>query len=78
VIGAPPLFGAAKVTVAWALPKVATALVGAPGTVAGVTDALGAEALPGPTPFVATTVNVYAVPLVSPTTVIGLVVPVAV
>jgi hypothetical protein len=78
VIGAPPLFGAAKVTVAWALPNVATALVGALGAVAGVTDALGPDALPSPTPFVAATVNVYTVPFVSPTTVIGLVVPVAV
>jgi hypothetical protein len=43
-----------------------------------VTLADGADAAEGPIPFVATTVNVYAVPFVNPDTVIGLVVPLAV
>jgi hypothetical protein len=44
--------------------------VGAPGTVAGVTLLLAALAGPVPTELVAVTVNVYAVPVVSPETVI--------
>jgi hypothetical protein len=43
-----------------------------------VTLADGADAAEGPIPFVATTVNVYAVPFVNPVTAIGLVVPVPV
>ncbi|HET7549055.1 MAG TPA: hypothetical protein VFJ86_14890 [Usitatibacter sp.] len=70
VIGAPPsLAGAVKVTVAWALPAVAVPIVGAPGTVAGVTLFDAADAGPVPTAFVAVTVKVYAVPFVSPLTV---------
>jgi hypothetical protein len=82
VIVLPPLLlGAVKATDALALPAVAVPIVGAPGTVLlarGVTlfDALEAE--PVPTPFVAVTVNVYAVPLVRLQTVIGLDVPLAV
>src|SRR6185436_20476995 len=65
----PPLSaGAVKVTVACVLPAVALALVGAPGTVLGVTLFDGTEAGPGPAAFVAMTVNVYAVPLTSPVT----------
>ena len=58
------------------MPATPLTLVGAPGTVAafaaGVTgdDALLAEPLP--TLLVATTVNVYAVPLVRPATMMGL------
>jgi hypothetical protein len=37
--------------------------------VAGVTELLGMLAVPGPTAFVATTVKVYASPLVRPVTV---------
>jgi len=44
--------------------------VGAPGTVAGVTLFDAADAALVPTAFVAVTVKVYAVPLVSPVTVI--------
>ena len=43
----------------------------------GVTLLDAAEAAPAPTPLVAVTVNVYAVPFVSPVTVIGLAAPVA-
>jgi hypothetical protein len=59
VIAEPPLLaGAVKVTVAWALPAVAAPIVGAPGTVAGVTLFEAAEAGPVPTPLVAVTVKV--------------------
>ena len=73
--------GAVKLTVACALPAVAVTPVGAPGTVAGaagVTLFDGLDALPVPTEFVAVTLKVYAVPLVSPVTVIGLEPPVPV
>ena len=60
------------------MPAVAVPIVGAPGTVAGVTAFDAADEAPVPIAFVACTVNVYAVPLVSPTTVIGLAPPVAV
>jgi hypothetical protein len=59
VMGDPPLLaGALNVTVAWALPAVAAPIVGAPGTVVGVTLLDAADAVPTPTPFVAVTVNV--------------------
>ena len=58
--------GAVNVTLACALPAVAVTAVGAPGTVRGVTLFDGAEAAPEPAAFVATTVNVYAVPFVRP------------
>ena len=70
VMALPPLFvGAVQVTVAWALPPVAVPIVGAPGTVAGVTELDAAEAALLPMALVAKTVNVYAVPLVRPVTV---------
>ena len=80
VITAPPVFaGAVKLTVALPLLTIAEILVGTPGAVvAGVTAAEALEAVPVPTLFVAVTVKVYAVPLVSPVTVIGEDVPVAV
>ena len=43
-------------------------MVDEPGTPAGVTAADPADGAPGPTPLVATTLNLYAVPLVSPFT----------
>ena len=63
MIVAPPLLaGAVKATLAWALPAVAVAPVGAPGTVTpavGVTAGLdAAEAGPVPTLLVAVTVKV--------------------
>ncbi len=68
------LAGALKLTVALALPAVAETAVGTPGAVAGATGVTAeeaAEAAPVPTLLVAVTVKVYAVPLVSPVTVIG-------
>lgn len=57
--------------VACPFPAVAVPMVGAPGTVAGVTALLALDAVLVPFAFVAVTVKVYAVPLVSPVTVIG-------
>ena len=75
----PPLLaGVVKLTVALLFPAVAVPIVGAPGTVAGVTLLEAAEALPVPTLLVAVTVKVYDVPFVSPLTAMGLVAPVAV
>ena len=74
----PSEIGAEKETEASALPAVAVPIVGAPGTVAGVTELEAEEALPVPTMFVAVTVNVYGVPLVRPVTVIGELAPVPV
>lgn len=45
---------------------------------AGVTELVADDAAPVPMPFEAVTVNVCAIPLVSPVTVIGLLAPVAV
>ena len=72
VIAEPPLeAGGVNVTVACALPAAAVPIVGGPGTAAGVTLLEGADAGPVPAALVAVTVNVYAVPLVSPLTMIG-------
>ena len=68
----PPLeAGAVKDMVALALPPVAVPIVGAPGTVAGVTLFEAAEVTLVPLALVAVTVKVYAVPLVKPVTVQG-------
>jgi hypothetical protein len=69
------LAGAVKLTVALLFPAVAVPIVGAPGTVAGVTLLEAADAAPVPTPLVAVTVKVYAVPLLSPLTARGLLAP---
>ena len=59
VIAEPPLLeGAVQLIDAEAFPPVAFTLVGAPGTVAGVTAFDALEAGPVPTPLVAVTVNV--------------------
>ena len=59
VIALPPLLdGVVKDTVACALPAVAVPMVGAPGTVDGVTLLDAADAVPVPTELVAVTVNV--------------------
>ena len=70
VTAEPPLdAGAVNATVADVDPAAATApMVGAPGTVAGVTGAEAADAAEVPPAFVAVAVNVYAVPLVRPVT----------
>ena len=80
VIADPPVFvGAEKLTVALPLLPLAEMLVGTPGAIgAGVTADDALEAVPVPTELVATTVKVYAVPLVNPVTVIGDEEPVAV
>src|SRR4051794_26632206 len=68
-MGEPPLLaGAAKVTVACALPALALTPVGAPGTAAGVTAFEGLDAAPVPAALVAFTVNVYETPFVRPVT----------
>ena len=72
MIALPPLLtGGVKATVAEALPPIAAPMVGAPGTVAGVTLFEAADAAPGPTALVASTVKVYAVPLARPVTLHG-------
>jgi hypothetical protein len=73
---AEPLSGpAVNETDTLALPRVAVPIVGAPGTVAGVTEFEAEDAAPVPTALVAVTVQVTGVPLVRPVTVIGEVVP---
>ena len=71
VIAEPPVAGAVQLTVACSFPRVAETDVGASGVVAGVTGSDGEEGAELPTPFLANTVKVYAVPLVNPVTVSG-------
>ena len=54
----PVLPGAVNATLAWALPPVTVPIVGAPGTVAGVTADEALEAEPVPAELVAVTVKV--------------------
>lgn len=76
MIVAPPFdAGAANAMLALPLPAVPVPIVGAPGTVLGVTDTVP-DAEPLPNEFVAFTEHEYAVPLVRPVTVIGLAVSV--
>jgi hypothetical protein len=65
----PSLAGARKETDADASPIAAVTPVGAFGTVDGVTAAEGSDTAEVPMPFIATTLNVYAVPFVKPVTV---------
>ena len=59
MIALPPFEpGAVKLIVAWVFPATAIILVGAPGTVAGVTPLEAADAGEFPNAFVATTVKV--------------------
>ena len=59
VMGEPPFdAGGVKAIVTCPLPGVVEPIVGAPGTVAGVTLFEGADASPVPIAFVAVTVNV--------------------
>ena len=59
VMAEPPLLaGAVKVMEAWAFPAVAVPMVGAPGTVAGVTEFEAELAVPVPIAFVALAVKV--------------------
>ena len=58
VTGLPPLDeGAFQLMVAWPFPAIAVTLVGAPGTVKGVTALEGDEADPYPAVFAAVTVK---------------------
>ncbi len=68
----PVLLGAVQLTWADPTPAVAVTPVGAPGTLGalGVTELDGEDSGPVPAVLVADTVNVYAVPLVSPATVV--------
>ena len=71
VMVAPPLnAGAVKLMVAWLLPGVAVPMVGASGTVRGVTNA-AADAVPSPAELVALTVQLYCTPLARPVAMIG-------
>jgi hypothetical protein len=70
--------GAVKATLAWAFPGVATGLVGAPGTILGITAPDGDEATEFPAALVATTVKVYDTFVVKPVTTRGEFAPVAV
>ena len=74
----PSLAGAFQERATCALPAVAVRLVGIPGTDTGITEFDADDAELVPTAFVAVTVNVYAVPLVRPVTVIGDALPVPV
>ena len=60
--------GAVQVTVTCPLAPTTDVIAGAPGTVIGVTDAEAADARLEPMALFALTVNVYAVPFVSPVT----------
>jgi hypothetical protein len=69
VIDAPPLLtGGVNEIVACPFPATADTFVGLPGTVAGTTELLEADAVLVPIAFVAVTVKVYVVPLVRPVT----------
>ena len=67
VIADPPSdVGALHVRITWVSPGVVITFVGAPGTVRGVMAEDGEDAGDSPAIFIAATVKVYAVPLVSP------------
>ena len=73
------LAGAVQDTTDWVLAyEVPDTAVGTDGAVAGMATAEATEALPTPTLLSAVTVNVYAVPLVSPATVQFVVAPLGV
>jgi hypothetical protein len=77
IVAPPSEPGAVKATVAVVDPvAVAVPIVGAPGTVRGVTAAETVEVVPVPTALAALTRNVYDVPFVKPVTVVAAVVEV--
>ena len=78
VIGLPPSELGVKLTIALAFPPAAVPIVGATGSPVGVTGFDAADGSPVPAMLLAVTVKVYVLPLVSPVTVIGLAVDVAV
>jgi hypothetical protein len=71
------LAGGVNEIVTCPFPATALTLVGASGMVVGVTAELATELVLVPAALLAVTVNVYAVPFVSPVTVIGEPPPVA-
>ena len=72
MIGEPPWSpGAENETETEAFPAVAVSIVGAPGTVAGVTLSDAADGEPLPTPFVESTVQFTGTPFVRPETTMG-------
>ena len=58
--------GATQLTVTVASPTTTLGALGVSGTVVGVTELLGADAVPAPDTLTAETVKVTAVPLVKP------------
>jgi hypothetical protein len=79
VIDKPPFdTGAVNEIVACPFPLTARMSVGASGTVAGVTVLLALDEILVPAMFVAVTVNEYVFPFVSPVTIIGEELPLAV
>ena len=66
-MGEPPLLAGAQVIVAESPSLVPEMLIGADGTVTGVTGADAVEAGEDPTALIARTTNVYGVPLSRPT-----------
>ena len=77
MIADPPLStGADHVKATCVLPAVPATLVGASGTVRGVTDPDAVDAVPVPATLTALTLNVYAVPFTNPVTVVEAVVDV--
>jgi hypothetical protein len=76
VIAEPPLAGATNPTRRIAFPRVSVGAAGAEGVVAGTAAAEAPDGELLPTPFVATTVQVYVLPFVSADTTIGDVAPV--
>ncbi len=66
MIASPFAAGADHDTAADWFPRITDGFAGAAGTVAGVAGSEAGDAGPLPTPFVAVTVTVYAVPFVSP------------
>ena len=70
MIGEPFDAAAPNAIVAEPLPRVPVPMVGAPGRVAGVTDAMPEGELV-PTPLVAVTEHIYGVPFTKPPTTIG-------
>jgi len=71
-IGDPPsLVGGDSVIVAERLPTVTVSMVGGFGTLSGVTATVASDESEVPTPLVAVTTKVYAVPFVKPEIIIG-------
>jgi hypothetical protein len=78
VSGAPPSEGSVNATLSVPFPAVTELMIGASGTVRGVTAELGSDGSDAPMALSARTRNTYAVPFVRPLTIAAVVVePVA-